>query len=384
VRDVRGAQVSARQLGVEEEFLLVEPATGHAQAVAGAVMRQAGGPADAERLEFELQDEQLEINTRPCASLSDLRREVLRSRSAAGAAADRAGAGLAALGTSPLAVRPSVHDDDRHRKMAEQFGVTAHEQLTCGCHVHAEIASPQEGVAVLDRIQRWLAPLLALSGNSPFWQGADSGYASFRYQAWGRWPCSGPTAWFGSAVAYAETVQAMIDSGTILDAGMVYFNARLSQHYPTIEVRIADVCLFPDDAILIAALVRALVETEARSWRDGSAGHPVRPEVLQLAAWRASRSGLSGSLVHPVTGRDAAAGEVIGVLLDHVRPALDDAGDLAVVTELLDEILARGNGAAFQRAAYRRAGRLADVVNDALARTRPALAGRPGPPGAAA
>jgi glutamate---cysteine ligase / carboxylate-amine ligase len=144
--------------------------------------------------------------------------------------------------------------------------------------------------------------LLALSANSPFWQGLDSSYASFRYQVWGRWPSSGPTEPFGTARAYRETVEQMVGTGTLLDPGMVYFNARLSGRYPTIEVRIADVCLRADDAVLIAALVRALVETEARAWRDGRAVLQPRTELLRLAAWRASRSGLDTALVNPVTG----------------------------------------------------------------------------------
>jgi carboxylate-amine ligase len=368
--------VGIRNLGVEEEFLLVEPATGEARAVAGAVMRVAAAGADDQAegpdfLEFELQEQQLEINTRPCVSLDELGREVRRCRAAAAEAAAETGAGLAALGTSPVPVQPLITGKDRYRKMAEEFGVTAYEQLTCGCHVHVDVSSDEEGVAVLDRIQPWLATLLALSANSPFWQGNDSAYASFRYQAWGRWPCSGPTAWFGSAQEYAEAVQAMIDTSTVLDAGMIYFNARLSERYPTIEVRIADVCLFPDDAVLVAALVRALVETEAQSWRDQLAGRRVRPELLHLAAWRASRSGIESTLVHPVTGRPAPVRQVARALLDHVRPALDTAGDFPVVADLLDAVLSRGNGAMFQRTAYRKANSLLDIIGGALQHTAP-------------
>jgi carboxylate-amine ligase len=246
--------------------------------------------------------------------------------------------------------------------MAEAFGLTAHEQLTCGCHVHVQVGSDDEGVAVLDRIQPWLAALLALSANSPFWQGLDSSYASFRYQAWGRWPCSGPTDWFGSAQAYQATVEQMVRTGTLLDTGMVYFDARLSQHYPTLEVRIADVCLRHEDAVLIAALVLALVETEARAWQEGAAPLRMRPELLRLAAWRASRSGLDGPLVDPFTGRPAQAPVVVGLLLEHVRDALADAGDLATVTGLAAGVQRRGNGASFQRDAFRRSGLLRDVV----------------------
>jgi carboxylate-amine ligase len=334
--------------------------------VAAAVLRAGGaggGPGDAAaELEYELQLQQVETNTQPCVSLDELAGELRRARAVAAEAAGRVGVQVAALGTSPVAVEPETAGQPRYQRMAEAFGLTAQEQLTCGCHVHVQIDSDEEGVAVLDRIQPWLAGLLALSGNSPFWQGLDSSYASFRYQAWGRWPCSGPTEWFGSAQAYQATVAQMVSTGTLLDSGMVYFDARLSQHYPTLEVRIADVCLRHEDAVLIAALVRALVETEGRAWQQGTPPLRMRTELLRLAAWRASRSGLDGELIDPRTGRPGGAAAVTALLLAHVRDALADAGDLGTVTGLLTDVLRRGNGAAFQRDALRRTGNLRDVV----------------------
>lgn len=154
-------------------------------------------------------------------------------------------------------------------------------------------------MAVLDRIGPWLSVLLALSANSPFWQGQDSSYASLRYQAWGRWPGSGPAGPFRTAQSYHETVRQMVQTGTLLDEGMVYFDARLSGHYQTIEIRVADVCLRADDTVRIASLARALVETEARAAREGKAASRMRIELLRLAAWRASRSSLDGVLLSP-------------------------------------------------------------------------------------
>jgi glutamate---cysteine ligase / carboxylate-amine ligase len=181
--------VSSRSVGVEEEFLLVEPETGQPQAVAGTVLaaaRQAAGPAAGATLEFELKQQQLETNSEPCRTLGELHREIRRGRAAAAAAAERAGVRVAALATSPVPVEPEVVGTSRYRRMAEVFGLTAHEQLTCGCHVHVGISCDEEGVAVLDRIGPWLPVLLALSANSPFWQGQDSSYASFRYmESWG-------------------------------------------------------------------------------------------------------------------------------------------------------------------------------------------------------
>ena len=377
--------MDVRSVGVEEELLLVEPGTGRPRAVAAAVLRVgdagdgpspgrrgAGGPGTGsgpvpqeQDLEYELQLQQVETSTRPCTTLDELAGELRRARAAAAEAAGRVGVQVAALGTSPVPVEPETTGKPRYQRMAEAFGLTVQEQLTCGCHVHVQIDSDEEGVAVLDRIQPWLAGLLALSGNSPFWQGLDSSYTSFRYQAWGRWPSSGPTEWFGSAQAYQATVAQMVATGTLLDSGMVYFDARLSQHYPTLEVRIADVCLRHEDAALIAALVRGLVETEGRAWRQGAAPLRMRAELLRLAAWRASRSGLDGELIDPRTGRPDGAAAVTALLLAHVRDALADAGDLGTVTELLRQMLRRGTGAAFQRETFHRTGRLSDVVSSA-------------------
>jgi glutamate---cysteine ligase / carboxylate-amine ligase len=379
--------MNPRSVGVEEELLLVEPGTGRPRAVAGTVLQQVRQAAESSRaagtgqagpdraqddeasLEGELQEQQLETNSQPCHSLSDLHRELRRCRAVAAAAAGKAGAQVAALATSPLAVEPELVSENRYQRMSEAFGLTAHEQLTCGCHVHVEISSDEEGVAVLDRAGPWLAVLLALSANSPFWQGTDSSYASFRYQAWGRWPSSGPTEQFGTAERYHQTLEEMLRTGTLLDTGMVYFDARLSEHYPTIELRIADVCLQAEDAVLVAALARALVETEARAARAGQPAPSARTEVLRLAAWRASRSGLEDDLLNPLTGRPERAATVAGLLVDHCRDALDDAGETDVVQEMLRILLARGNGAALQRTAFRRSGRLADVVSSAVAAT---------------
>ena len=159
--------------------------------------------------------------------------------------------------------------------MAEQFGLTQAEQLACGCHVHVSVESPEEGVAVLDRIRVWLPVLTALSANSPYWQGEDTRYASFRSQAWGRWPSAGPIEVQGSVQRYRAMVSTLVGTGVLLDEAMAYFDARLSARYPTVEIRVADVCLRAEDAVLVAALCRGLVDTAAEEERHGGAAPAV-------------------------------------------------------------------------------------------------------------
>jgi glutamate---cysteine ligase / carboxylate-amine ligase len=402
-----------RTFGVEEELLLVDVDTGVPVALADLVTRPdhddapapapitattepavvtPGGalsvgvgvrdaqvqaqpdedPAD-DRPVHELQREMIETETRPCSSLDELADQLVERRAAAGQAAHRIGAEVAALATSPLPIEPTVSLDERYERMAELYAMTAQEQLTCGCHVHVSIESEEEGVAVLDRIRPWLPPLLALTANSPFWQGRDTGYSSYRRQVWGRWPSSGPTELFGTPETYHSTIEAMLSTGTLVDEGMVYFDARLSRHFPTVEIRVADVCLRVHDAVLLASLTRALVETAAREWRLGKPPVPARLETLNLAYWRASRSGLDEQLIHPVTGKAAPAENVLRALLRHIGDALDESerasGRPGLTTDLLQDLLARGNGATQQRRVYQQSGDLPTVVRNAVAHT---------------
>jgi carboxylate-amine ligase len=366
-----------RTFGVEEELLLVDADSGYPVALADQVIQTGTGTAADDMPTRELQREQIETDTAVCSSLDELAAQLAQRRAAAARAARRRGAEVAALATSPLPVKPSVTLDERYVKMARQYALTAEEQLTCGCHIHVSVGSDDEGVAVLDRIRPWLPPLLAMSANSPFWQGRDTRYDSYRRQVWGRWPSAGPTKLFGSPQEYHDTVGAMLRTGTILDEGMIYFDARLSRHYPTVEIRVGDVCMRVSDAVLLASLARALVETAAREWRQGVPPRPVRTEVLRLATWRASRSGLDGELVDPVTGNPAPAEAVVQMLLGHAGAALADAdadsgaraGQPGTTTDLAGALLARGNGATTQRRMYARTGDLAAVVRNAVAHT---------------
>jgi carboxylate-amine ligase len=346
-----------RTIGVEEEFLLVAE-DGSPRAVAAAVLQHASAEEDPAvdpdtpggSLEKEFAEEQVETSTRPCEDLDALLEEIRAGRWRADTSAQHAGARVAALATSPRPGDPTVVVNRRAQLIAETFAQTARDQLTSGCHVHVSVEDDDEGVRVVDHLRRWNPVLLALSANSPYWQGEDSGYASFRSQIWGRWPTAGPTAPFGDATTYHATVAEMVASGTILDTGMVYFDARLSAQYPTVEVRVGDVCLDPQDAVVLAALVRGLADTAA------SAAHPgpqPRTEALRVATWRAARSGLDGDLVSPETGRPVPAREAVEALVRHVTPSLEAAGDLGWVREHLDALVARGNGAQQQRAWHR-------------------------------
>ncbi|MFI5061593.1 MAG: glutamate--cysteine ligase [Actinomycetales bacterium] len=361
-----------RTFGVEEELLLVDAETGIPVPLAPQALAAAPPPGDGPQVDSEIQQEMVETQTRPQTSTDLLLADVLVGRALADRLVKPLGARSAALAMSPLSFRPHVTDKPRYLAMVERFGTTARSTLVCGCHVHVSIESREEGVAALDRIRPWLPVLLGLSANSPYAGGADTGYASYRYATWHQWQSAGPTDPFGTAEAYDAFEDLLVDTGVILDHGMIYFDARLSRKQPTLEVRVADVCLDARDTVMLAALVRALVDTAAQEWRDGIAPVAVPSAALRLASWQAALTGTGGRLPHPLHGRAGEARAAVAALLDHVGAALEANGDRETVRAGVQRILATGGGAGRQRASFARQGRLEDVVADAVAVTHAA------------
>jgi carboxylate-amine ligase len=193
----------------------------------------------------------------------------------------------------------------------------------------------------------------------------DTGHASWRSQVWGRWPTAGAAESFGDVETYRRVADQMIDWGGSLDRGMLYYDVRLAQRFPTVEIRVADVCTDLEDAVLVAVLARALVATVAEdtgplAWRG---------DLLRVAGWRAARYGLSADLVHPVERSLEAPRDVFGATVDFVRPALEEAGDLELVGESFDRLVSRGGGATRQRRVLEATGELRSVVEDLAVRT---------------
>jgi carboxylate-amine ligase len=367
-----GIMVRMRTIGVEEELLIVDRTGEGLRPLAGEILGIAGRrPADPSghgtapiTSEFKL--EQIEVLTQPCTELAELLAEVRAARTRVDASASSLGARVAALATSPFPGESHLSGSARFEKMMDDYALTAREQLTCGLHVHVGIESADEGVAVMDRLRVWLPVLAALSANSPLWQGSDSGFASYRSQAWSRWPTAGPTPLLGSAEAYRTLLRDLLETGVPLDEGMMYFDVRLSQTHPTIEIRVADVCLHAADSVMLAGLVRGLVETASGEWKQGRPPPPVSDAVLRLAAWRASRSGINGALLDPATHLPVPAGQAIEALLQHVSPALRAADDHGWIQSALETVRMRGTGERHQRAVLGRTGSLSKVALEAV------------------
>jgi carboxylate-amine ligase len=361
--------------GVEEEFLLVDPDGGEPVPLNRAVAERA--KEQGVDLQLELTSCQVETTSEVITSSDDLRAELSRLRRIASAAADAAGARLLAVGLPPTVPHEfPITDKPRYREIADKFGMIAHEQGICGCHIHVAVPTRELAVRVGNRLRPWLPSLLALTANSAIYRSADTGYASWRSVLWARWPSAGPPPHFDSVDDYDAAVAMMQDAGAMMDDGMVYWDVRPSANFPTIEVRVADVPATVAETVLLATLVRAAVITAIDDEQSDAPVLPLAPHVLKAAYWKAARDGLAGRAIDLAdTHAPLPAGRLLGNLVDRVEPALKTVGDADWVREELARIAADGNGAMRQRQAWQQRLEVADVVEEAATATLAGVSG---------
>ncbi|GAB2531972.1 glutamate--cysteine ligase 2 [Nocardia heshunensis] len=350
-------------VGVEEEFLLADPVTGAPAAKNAEVARTAA--AGGIDLQLELTRCQVETNTRVHSNTADLLAELRALRLGVASCAEQNGARLLAVAIPPTVPHKfPVTDTARYRRIAEGFGMLAHEQGLCGAHVHVAVPDRETALQVSNYLRPWLPLFLALTTNSAIYRSADSGFASWRSILWRRWPSAGPPPYFASTEQYDALVAMMVSSGSILDETMVYWDVRPSMNYPTVEIRVSDVPATVEETALLATLVRATVMTARMSLEQGHIAPQVQDEMLRAAYWKAARTGIDGSGVHPVDGRVLPVPALLAELVDHVGAALEELGDRAFVTDAIQAVLTRGNGARRQLDAFRRHREVGDVVTE--------------------
>ncbi|MEU8258077.1 glutamate--cysteine ligase [Micromonospora inaquosa] len=361
--------LSTLTLGVEEEYLLLDPDSGRNLPVADQVLAALHGPArDQSRQEFR--HSMVEMVTPVCADLTELRAHLVALRRSAAEAATAAGARLVAVGATPVAEpHRTVPDEPRYHAMSRRYGPVAHDPAVCGCHVHVGLPDRELAVQVCNHLRVWLPVVQAITTNSPLHDGYDTGHASWRSMQLERWPSIGPTPYFDSAADYDRTVDQLIAAGIMLDAAMVYWYARPSSTYPTVEVRVGDVCTEVDDAVLVAALVRSLVATLADDVRAGVTAPNVRDCLVAAAHWRAAHDGLDGELIDLRAGGTRPAWALVDELMAVIAPALLRHGDLGYVLAQLARLRRDGTGATRQRQVLERAGDLRVVLDDLISRT---------------
>ncbi len=343
----------ALTLGIEEEYLLVDRLS---RAVVSEppveVLEQCRERTnDLVRPEFLVS--QIEVGTPVCRDIKQARAELARLRATVAEVASAHGLAPIAASTHPFSEwKQQKHTDrQRYHTLARDMQAVARRLLICGMHVHVGIDDKELRIDLMNQASYFLPHLLMLSTSSPFWRGEDSGLKSYRVSVFDELPRTGLPSRFESWSEYQRHVDVLVGAGLIEDASMIWWDIRPSARFPTLEMRITDVCPFLDDAIAIAALYQCVIRMLWRLRRSNQRWRIYSRMLIEENRWRAKRYGIDEGLV------DFGRCEVVGceALLDElIELTAEDASALDCEDEILHcrTIIARGTSAHRQLATY--------------------------------
>jgi carboxylate-amine ligase len=355
--DWKGDPGNAWTVGVEEEVMLVSPETWLPVSRCEDVLEALPGIADWARAETH--GSAVELATPPAATVAEVRASLRAQREAMAATVNQLGIHGAVAGTHPNArwehieVSPGARYQFLHTSMRE----LARREPTFGLHVHVAVPEPETALRALNALRNHLPVLLALSANSPFWQGRDSGLASSRTPAFQAFPRTGLPRRFSGYAEYVEAIDVLVRCDAIPEPTFLWWDARLQPRFGTVEVRIMDAQTRVEDTAAIATLVQCLVRLEAER-EDEVADES--PEVMSENRFIAARDGMDGLFVDPPSWGRRPVRDRLDELLDACAP---HARALGCVEELSQvPVLAAAPGAARQREMAERTGSLAGVI----------------------
>ncbi|MCU1371793.1 MAG: carboxylate-amine ligase, YbdK family, partial [Ilumatobacteraceae bacterium] len=303
-------------------------------------------------LAAELKRSQIESGSAVCRDLPELRASLVSLRRTLHEASEAHGARIVAVGTHPFA---RLGDDagttpePEYLELDETYGHLAAEQAVCGGHVHVGVRDPELAIEVMNRCRAWIPTLVALTANSPYWMGHDTSYASYRTQVFHRWPTAGIPEHLDGRAGYDRVIEQLTSTESIDSPARLYWDVRPSARYPTLEFRADDVPTTVDESVAVAALVRALVQTAHADAEAERPYEPPRSELLRSALWRASRFGLTEQLVDVPAVKLGPGPVVLGTLLEHVRPVLEERDEWQDVLTTAGFVVREGTGAERQR-----------------------------------
>ncbi|MGH7558430.1 MAG: carboxylate-amine ligase [Gemmatimonadota bacterium] len=349
-------------LGVEEEYQLCDPATGDLKPAVDTLL--AAAPVDLkDRLDYELLHTVLEADTPVAADVDDAAMQVRRLRCAIMDLAERHGVAIGIGGVHPFASwrDQGFVDTPGYQWVGHQLQYLARRNLSFGLHVHVGVEDEDARIYVANQLRRWCAPLLALSANSPFFEGADTGFQTIRMHVFGSFPRTGFAPRLRDWRHYLKVIDGLTRSGGITAPRQMWWNVRAHLTYPTVELRMLDMQIGLDRTRTFVALAQALVAGMVAAYEDGEPEWDLEPAFLGDGWFKAQRFGWDAEVAHPITGETTTLEEEIGALEEAVRPWAAALGTEEVAIGGLDRILAEGPECAWQRAVFAETGNLAEL-----------------------
>jgi carboxylate-amine ligase len=366
VRDHRFGVGRPFTVGIEEEYMLLDPETFDLVPRAERILEAEAGGAFAENISPELFESLVEFHTGVCDDVPRAASELRAIRQHAVASAERHGLRLGSAGTHPFSLfeRQSIMRRDRYRMLIDELQYAGRRELIYGLHVHVGVDDPDGAIRIVNALRAHLCELAALSANSPFWRGEPTGFASCRHLIFSAFPRSGPPPHFDSYDEYAAVIAQLVASGSIEDYTRTWWDVRPHPRFGTVEVRVMDAVTRVEDAIALAAYVQSLVCHYTHA--DASACHAV---IANENKWRAARYGLDAVVTDVETGEGTPVTALIERTLARIAP---HARELGCEGELggIERILGDGNGAARQLRSFAGGGGVRAVARDIAEATR--------------
>jgi carboxylate-amine ligase len=343
----------ALTLGIEEEYLLVDPETRALASRPPAGFMQRCKEALGPQVTHEFLQSQVEVGTSVCRSVDDAHKELAHLRSTVATCAREFGLRMIAASTHPWAswTEQAPVELERYRILTQEHQSLARRMVICGMHVHAGIEDEDLRIDLMNQATYFLPHLLALSTSSPFWEGRDTGIKAFRPIIFGDLPRSGVPETFDSFSDWSDTLRMLQDTGLCDDATKIWWDLRPSARHPTLEMRICDVCTRLDDAITIAAFYQAILAFLYHLRANNQTWRKYRRILVAENKWRAQRYGLQGTLADFGQRKLVPCTDLIHELIGLLR---DQARDLGCLTQLerAREIIRDGTSADHQLQVY--------------------------------
>ena len=361
-------------LGIEEEFAIVDPETRELRSHIQEIL-EGGKVVLKEQIKPEMHQSVVELGTEVCNSIGHARAHVIDLRSRLAELAGGSGLKIASVGTHPFSHWRDqlITQGERYHEIVKDMQQLARANLIFGLHVHVGIPDRDVAIHVMNQARYFLPHIYALSVNSPFWVGQDTGLKGYRLKVFERFPRTGIPDAFESLSEYEDYCKLLVKTGCIDNAKKIWWDIRLHPFFDTLEVRVCDAQTRVDDTLAIAALIQAVIAKLYKLQRQNMSFRIYRRRLLDENRWRATRYGIDGKLID--FGRETEVDErsLLNELLEFVASEVDELGTQREMAHI-ERIMSEGTGADRQLAIWKQTQDMKAVVDQIVAETYEGLA----------
>lgn len=343
-------------LGIEEEFQTIDPVTRNLRSHMSKIV-DGGKILLKERVKAEMHQAVVEVGTNICHNIQEAREEVNYLRKMILGLADDQGLQVAAAGTHPFAdwADQLITEDPRYNEIIDEMRDVARGNLIFGMHVHVGLENREEGIHIMNAVRYFLPHIYALSTNSPFWCGRNTGFKSYRSKVFDKFPRTGLPDYFSSTHEYDDYVNLLIKTKCIDNGKKIWWDIRLHPVFKTIEFRICDVPLRLEETICLAAIMQALIAKIHKLHKQNLSFRSYRRVLLNENKWRAARYGIHSKLIDFGKQEEVEFKVLMNELLEFIDDVVDELGSRKEV-EYVHTILENGTGADRQLAVFEQSG----------------------------